>query len=201
MTNKREGVCRLSNGSTTCKSKFPSAFNLTSAIFTDITATNTTIPTSFTSSNTTSLPISKIKHTHVQHLSTATSTLLILSTLLNFLSLLISLFYPTCLSSLPYTLTLLDSLFLIPSIGLTYSIFRNETGLLFPGTKIGVSFEIGFLLLVAAAGTRVLWVIAAPCWRPKKLVPLREEAWVEETTEMGQRMMVRRWVHTGWVRR
>ncbi|KAH9210810.1 hypothetical protein DL95DRAFT_465474 [Leptodontidium sp. 2 PMI_412] len=195
MTNKREGVCRLSNGSTTCKSKFPSAFNLTSAIFTDITATNTTIPTSFTSSNTTSLPISKIKHTHVQHLSTATSTLLILSTLLNFLSLPISLFYPTCLSSLPYTLTLLDSLFLIPSIGLTYSIFRNETGLLFPGTKIGVSFEIGFLLLVAAAGTRVLWVIAAPCWRPKKLVPVREEAWVEET------MMVRRWVHTGWVRR
>ncbi|KAF2180464.1 hypothetical protein K469DRAFT_592335, partial [Zopfia rhizophila CBS 207.26] len=157
------GLCRSTKGTTNCQRQFPHSFNLTSTTLADISVLNTTNASTTPSqqyqdyTGTTS-----INHGLVHRLSTAVSALLILSVILSFLFIPLSIVLESAFSRILLIFLLFDACALLSALCMFYSIFRNEIAPAYeaaPEIKTKdwpVNFGLGAWMLVGAFGCRLL---------------------------------------------
>ena len=124
INNIRIGVCRSTNGTVKCEPGFPNAFDISATVFKDITASNA----SSTSTEQYQQSISKtsINNSLVRSLSSAVGALLILSLMIGFSVIPLSLFLESAFSKILLVFFVFDACALFSSLCMFYSIFTNE---------------------------------------------------------------------------
>jgi hypothetical protein len=159
----RSGVCLLTNGTVNCEPNFPNAFDISATIFEDIRASDTSNASStsaeqyqqFTS------PTS-INKSLVRRLSAAIGALLILSVILSFSFIPLSLFLDSAFSKILLIFLVFDACALFSALCMFYSIFKNEVaGAYTAAPQVDpkhwpVSFGLGGGLLAIAFVCRLL---------------------------------------------
>jgi hypothetical protein len=162
-TDMQSGICRSMNGTVNCEPNFLHAFDIYATIFDDIMASNTSNASStsaeqyqqFTSTT-------SINNTLVYRLSTAVGALLILSVILGFFFIPLSLLLNSAFSKILLIFLVFDACELFSALCMFYSIFRNEVAGAYaaaPGIDPKywpVSFGLGVWLLASAFVCRLL---------------------------------------------
>lgn len=151
------------NGTVTCEPNFLHSFDISTTIFNDITISNT----SNTSSTSTEqyqqfASTTSINNSLVDRLSTAVGALLILSVILSFFIIPLSLFLESAFSKILLIFLVFDACALFSALCMCYSIFRNEiAGAYAAAPEIDpkywpISFGLGTWLLASAFVCRLL---------------------------------------------
>jgi hypothetical protein len=146
------GVCRSTNKTINCQRNFLHSFNISAATFADIAPSNTS---EFTNA-------ASINHSLVRRLSDAVGAILILSIILSFSFIPLSLSLESGFSKILLIFLAFDACALFSALCMIYSIFRNEIAGAYAATpnvdpiNWPVSFGLGAWLLAGAFGCRLL---------------------------------------------
>ncbi|KAH8586346.1 hypothetical protein B0O99DRAFT_72994 [Bisporella sp. PMI_857] len=156
------GVCRSTNRTIDCQPKFLHSFNVSAATFADISPSNTSESEASSAALEQFTSTTSINHSLVRRLADAVGALLILSVILCFLFIPLSLFLGSGFSGILLIFLIFDACSLFSALCIFYSIFRNEIAGAYAATPTldsnswPVHFGLGAWLLVGAFGCRLL---------------------------------------------